>query len=603
MRGSVDEPGRAGSEEPQQVGFGEYERGTSGESLATLVEENERLRRVLRELRIAVDAHSIVAITDRRGIILEANEQFVRLSKYTREELIGAPQSIVNSGHHSREFWKDLWATIGRGDIWQGELRNRAKDGSDYWVATTIVPLLDERGKPERYASLRTDTTDLHAATRRLRELAYDDPLTGLANRTAMIELLERCAAEAWPEYCAFITVGLEDLSALNDAFGFAEGDRLLLHTAQRLQSLDPVPNKVARIDSSVFALIYRHLSRDPAQAAAMAMERAEQLIEEVGTTIKLDLGFSIEPEVRVGFAMYGGGEAASGAEIFTQAEIARRRVESLRGFQRPCAYEPYMSAETQARVKMVLDLRHAIAHDELRLFLQPIVGAEGQIEGYEGLIRWEHPERGLVSPADFIPLAEQSGLIVDLGRWVLDEACRVLSEWSRTEGKRHLTLAVNVSERQLVPGVFAESVNETLRRHGAPADRLKLEVTESLMHDDIDRSIKVLDEIRRASVHVALDDFGTGYSSLNYLVELPVNQLKIDRSFIVPVTEPGSGPAVVRAIVELAHEMKLHVVAEGVETEAQFTALRELGVDSFQGYLFGRPAPLICDTVTQLGE
>lgn len=319
----------------------------------------------------------------------------------------------------------------------------------------------------------------------------------------------------------------------------------------------------------------------------------AEQVVFEVGTTIRLDLGFSLEPAVRVGFALCCGGENRTGAEVYQQAEIARRRVSMSRGTHQPSKFEPEMVEEIRDRTKLLLELRHAVAHDELRLYLQPIVDIAGTIEAYEGLVRWQHPERGLVPPCDFIPLAEQSGLIVDLGTWVLNEACRILGEWAQDEARQHLTLSVNVSERQLNPRNFPDSVRAALGRHSAPADRLKVEVTESLMHDDIERSIQVLDELRETGVEVALDDFGTGHSSLSYLVRLPVDQLKIDRSFVLPITEDSNGAAIVQAIVDLAHVMQLKVVVEGVETREQFLMLRELGVDSFQGYLFGRPAPL----------
>lgn len=568
----------------------------ANESIARVLDENSQLRRTLGELRSALDAHTIVAITDRRGVILEANSKFVELSKYTREELIGAPQNIVNSGHHPRQFWKEMWATIGRGKVWQNELCNRAKDGSEYWVATTIVPLLDENGKPERYIALRTETTELHTASKRMRTLAYRDSLTGLANRTAMLERLDECIGTCDQSHSVFVTVALEDLGVLNDAFGYAEGDRLLLSTAERLLGMEPRPAEVARVDNAVFGLLFAGLSGDAEEAEAQAMILAEQVVYEVGTTIRLDLGFSLEPAVRVGFALCAGELTRRGSEVYRQAEIARRRVSMSRGTHRPSKFDPEMVAEIRERTKLLLELRHGVAHDQLRLYLQPIVDARGVIEGYEGLVRWQHPERGLVPPGEFIPLAEQSGLITDLGSWVLDEACRILGEWSRNETQRHLTLSVNVSERQLNPRNFPNTVREALSRHGAPADRLKVEVTESLMHDDIDRSIQVLDELRATGVQVALDDFGTGHSSLSYLVKLPVDQLKIDRSFVLPITENSDGIAIVRAIVELAHVMQLNVVVEGVETEEQFVMLRELGVDSFQGYLFGKPAPLSCD-------
>lgn len=559
-------------------------------SLELLRNENLQLSRTLNELKHAIDWHSIAAITDKNGVILEVNNKFAAISKYTREELVGAPQNIVNSGHHSRAFWSELWRTISRGQVWQGELCNRAKDGSEYWVSTTILPVPGPDGRPDRYVSLRTDTTALHLADRRLRDLAYIDQLTKLPNRISLFEILEIAAKFRAEHYRVFMTVAVGDLHTLNHAFGFAEGDRLLIQTAQRLESMYPKPHTVARTDSSSFGIIFDDLGSDTAAAEARAAELAQQVIIEVGTTMRLGLGFSIDPSVRVGYTVFKYTDRLTGSEIFQQAEIALRRIPNTQRGESPSGYEPNMFIETQDRIKLVLDLRSAIAQNQMRMFLQPIVNAESEVVGFEGLVRWQHPELGLVLPGEFIPIAEQSGMIIDLGMWVLNEAARILGIWALHPATAHLTISVNVSERQLNPKTFATAVKSLLVTHGAPANRLKLEVTESLIHDDIDRSIEVLEAICAEGIEISLDDFGTGYSSLSYLVKLPVHQLKIDRSFIRPITENESGLAIVHAIVQLAHVMGLHVVAEGVETEEQFRALAELGVDAYQGYLFSEP-------------
>ena len=560
--------------------------------IAEILAHNDRLDRELREFRAVSDAHSIAALTDRRGIILDLNDKFCEVSKFTRAELIGAPQNIVNSGHHSREFWREMWATIGRGGTWQGEVCNRAKDGSEYWVATTIVPILDDRGRPERYFSLRTETTELHLASRRLSEVAYVDPLTGLPNRAAVLQRLDGCVRNVGYDHEVLIMVALEDLGVLNDAFGYAEGDRLLLSTADRLRTMQPEPATVARVDNAVFAVMFDGLGADAAAARATAQELAERVTHEASTAIRLNLGFSLEPSLRVGFAMCDGRQSHGGFGVYQQAEIARRRAAVTREGHRPRSFEPSMVDELRERTELLLELRGAISRGELCLFVQPIVGADARVEGFEALARWRHPTRGLLSPAVFIPLAEQSGFIVELGAWVLDEACRLLGEWAQCPKRRHLQLSVNVSERQLTPTVFPATVRRALDRHGVPPERLKLEVTESLLHDDLTRSTEVLRSLRELGVQVALDDFGTGHSTLSYLVQLPVDQLKLDQSFVAPITEHDNGEALVRAVVELAHALRLSVVVEGVETAAQFETLKRLGVDAYQGYLFGKPLP-----------
>lgn len=577
-----------------------------------LIAENAALERTLHELRLGLDSHSIVAITDRRGYILEANERFVELSQYTLDELIGAPQSIVNSGVHPKSYFKEMWATIGRGHIWQGEICNRAKDGSKYWVATTIVPLLDRSGKPERYLSIRTDVTKLRETELRVRKLAFFDTLTGMPNRARMVKhLAEVPSAGIQPseEYQAYLAVSFEDLSLLNDAFGFETGDRALRSIAQMLtdmvelpageSSIGVAPTMAARVGSNTFGLHFARLGTDPAGAEAQIEELAAPLTAKINAAVRSSIGHTVDADMRIGYTLYRTQDELDGAQVFTQAEIARRRAFATRLSGEPNAFSPQMLEVTQARVNLLFDLRHAIEEGNLRLYLQPIVNGDAALVGYEALLRWEDPIRGLVQPDDFIPLAESTGLIVEMGAWVIDEACRILAEWAEREETRDLFLSINVSEQQLRQDNFVETVLDALGATGARPELLKLEVTETMIHSDVDRTVAALQELRDRHVQVALDDFGVGYSSLGYLKWLPVHTLKIDRTFIRNIVEDPIDASMVKAIVDLAHIMGVVIVAEGVETEAQFAKLRSFGTDLFQGYYFGRPAPLTAETDT----
>lgn len=575
-----------------------------------LIAENAALERTLHELRLGLDSDSIVAITDRRGYILEANERFVELSQYTLDELIGAPQSIVNSGVHPKSYFKEMWATIGRGHIWQGEICNRAKDGSKYWVATTIVPLLDRNGKPERYLSIRTDVTKLRETELRVRKLAFFDTLTGMPNRARMVKHLAEVPSAGIPpseEYQAYLAVSFEDLTLLNDAFGFETGDRALRSIAQILtdmvelpageSGIGVAPTMAARVGSKTFGLHFARLGTDPAGAEAQIEELAAPLTARINAAVRSSIGHTVDADMRIGYTLYRTQDELDGAQVFTQAEIARRRAFATRLSGEPNAFSPQMLEVTQARVNLLFDLRHAIEEGNLRLYLQPIVNGDAALVGYEALLRWEDPIRGLVQPCDFIPLAESTGLIVEMGAWVIDEACRILAEWAEREETRDLFLSINVSEQQLRQDNFVETVLDALGATGARPELLKLEVTETMIHSDVERTVAALQELRDRHVHVALDDFGVGYSSLGYLKWLPVQTLKIDRTFIMNIVEDPIDASMVKAIIHLAHIMGVVIVAEGVETEAQFAKLRSYGADLFQGYYFGRPAPLTAET------
>lgn len=590
LRGGNDDGERA-----EASTFGE-------EQVRQLLAENTALERTLTELRLGLDAHSIVATTDRKGNILEVNDRFTEISKYSRDELIGAPQSIVNSGTHPRSFFKSMWATIGRGQIWQGEICNRAKDGSKYWVATTIVPLLGDDGRPERYLSIRTDVTQLRETEMRVRRLAYFDNLTSMPNQSFMVKHLAETAGAFGDELQAYLTLSLEDLITINDAFGYDMGDqtlrsiaRLLTRIGESSEGESPislVPEVVARVGSNAFGMHFVGLGKDRAAAERRIEEISAPLVRAVNETVRTCLGNVIEADLRVGYVLYRGTDQLDGAQVFTRAEIARRRTFVTKMVRQPHVFDEQMILDTQDRVNLIFDLRRGVECGDLRLYMQPIVGPEAGVLGFEGLLRWEDATRGLVRPDQFIPLAESTGMIVEIGAWVLDEACRTLAEWAGHERTRDWFVAVNVSEQQLRQTDFADTVRGALRRHGARPELLKLEVTETMIHRDVDRTVAVLRELRAEQIEISLDDFGVGYSSLEYLKWLPVQNLKIDRTFIATVVEDPLDAAMVQAMVNLAHVMGINVVAEGVETEAQFAKLREYGVDRFQGFLFGKPEP-----------
>ena len=572
--------------------------------------------RMVEEILAALDSHALVAVTDRRGIIIHANDRFCEVSQYSRTELLGRTHSIVKSGRHDAEFYADLWRTIGRGEPWRGVICNRSKSGSEYWVETLIVPMLDEHGTPERYVSIRVEETARHLAEEQVRRLAYTDSLTGLPNRPAMMAELQRVASTREVGFCGFVSVSVDELSVVNDAFGMEAGDLLLQSVTERLRALDTSISALARLDAGVFGLLLENLGDEHA-AGLRCREVMEALLVMLSGPLNLGNDVVVDVSVSIGSVLWADSTAAPAdpivsddtgtpnyrtgayvstgdpAEVVNCAEIARKRARHSGGHRRMRHFQRRMLNDARERVQLVSELRRGIEMGELRLYAQPIVDRHRRVLGEEGLIRWDSSELGLISPDEFIPLAEQTGMIIEIGEWVLHQACRQLSLWAHDPERQHLTLSVNLSERQLRERNLAEQVRELIEHYGVPAGKLKFELTESVLNTNLDRTIRLLTLLRADGVLASLDDFGTGYSSLSYLRQLPVQQLKIDQSFVDLVVGDPQAAAVVAMIVQLGRTFGLHVVAEGVETELQFETLCELGVDAFQGYLFSRPRPI----------
>jgi diguanylate cyclase (GGDEF)-like protein len=426
-------------------------------------------------------------------------------------------------------------------------------------------------------------------AEEEIRQLAFYDPLTGLPNRRLLLEHLAHAQARSArsQEEGAIILIDLDNFKTLNDTFGHDTGDRLLKQVAERLVACVREGDSVARFGGDEFVIMLEELGTNPDEAAAHAERVGEKILAQLGPAYPIDTNWH-HSTPSIGITLFCG-HRESLEELLKRADMAMYQAKAA-GRNTLRFFEPSMQARMAGRAALEGDLRAGLAQGQFFLQYQPQVDCDGRVTGAEALLRWSHPARGMVSPSEFIPLAESSGLILPLGRWVLETAARQLAVWAKAPATAHLTMAVNISARQFRDPGFVDLVLRVIEQTGADPLRLKLELTESLLLDDVGDAIAKMTALKSRGVGFSLDDFGTGYSSLCYLKRLPLDQLKIDRSFVRDVLSDPNDAAIARTIVALAQTLGLAVIAEGVETEAQRNFLSDNGCRAFQGYLFGHP-------------
>ncbi len=546
------------------------------------------------DLRVAATAFESLegmAITDASNVILRVNRAYTDITGFAESDLLDQQLRVCDLASHDDTFMRKMWEAVAANGAWQGEVWQRRKNGAIFPSGMMITAVRNAAGDITHHVCALTDITERKATEQEIRNLALFDFLTQLPNRRCLMDRLQHAltGSERTGQCGALLFVDLDNFKDLNDTLGHNAGDTLLQQVARRFVACVRESDTVARLGGDEFVIMLENLADDPQLAAEQARLIGDKLLARQGEP------YIIGPHQHnctssVGITVFRGNQA-SVEDLLKQTDLAMYQAKA-NGRNTLCFFDPAMQTVVSVRATLDADLRLGLAQRQFELYYQPQVDAIGRITGAEALLRWRHPQRGLVPPVEFIGAAESSGLILPLGAWVLQQACEQLVAWGALPGMAQLSLSVNVSARQFHQDDFVEQVMATVDGSGADPRRLKLELTESLLLDDVEASIEKMARLNAAGIGISLDDFGTGYSSLAYLKRLPIFQLKIDRSFVRDILVNPADAAITRTILTLADSMGLSAIAEGVETEEQLHFLARQGCQAYQGYLFGKPVP-----------
>ncbi|MDI2593129.1 EAL domain-containing protein [Pseudomonas sp. 681] len=553
---------------------------------ARLRERNEDRERLRQAAAVFDCTREGVLVTNSKGLIVHVNRAFMAITGYQSEEVLGQQPSLFKSGHHPPGFYQAMFATLDSTGEWSGEIWNRRKSGEIYPQWQTIRLIHDDQGQLSHYVAVFSDISAIKDSEHELTHLAHHDPLTDLPNRLLFTDRVEQALASAQihKRGCALLMIDLDHFKMINDSLGHNVGDQMLKAVAERLQGMFGPGITLARLGGDEFAVLAESCPQ-LVQAAALAQRIIDGLKEPF-----LINGHQLFINASIGISLFPG-DALSAEQLLRNADSALFKAKSA-GRDDYALYTEELTAHAQQRVEIAFELRRALEQHELRVYYQPVHDMKtSRLIGVEALVRWEHPQRGLVSPAEFIPIAERTGLISDIDNWVMQQACEQMCRWKRA-GVELSFIAVNVSSRLFARRELYQRVAQVLRETGLDPAYLELEVTESAVMEDPEVALEQMHRLRELGVRLAIDDFGTGYSSLLRLKRLPVQKLKIDQGFVAGLPCDEDDGAIVRVIIALAQSMGMQVHAEGIEQREQAAFLLEHDCDLGQGYWFGRPVP-----------
>jgi diguanylate cyclase (GGDEF)-like protein/PAS domain S-box-containing protein len=551
--------------------------------------EVKRARELQRIAAITFESQMGICIADHDGLILETNKAFSRITGFSSDDLKGkslAPMISLDGNGRSEAA---ICAALSSHGLWEGEIRERRKNGQVFTGWLSVSSIVDENNQNAYFVVVLYDITANKATQDQVSQLAYVDSLTQLPNRRSLNLRLAEILGEMPMNSChgALLFVDLDNFKSINDTRGHASGDLLLIEVGRRLRNAVRGSDIVARVGGDEFVVLLGSLNTDLIVATQQATVVAKEILARLAKPYKLD-SFIFNCSASIGISLFSHGDLD--ADVLQQADMAM--YQAKRGGRNSfCVFNPAMKEAISAYSNLEQELGQAIRNDELELFFQPQCDFDGRIMSAEALLRWRHPSRGLITPKDFIGIAEESGLILPIGLWVIGEACRQIKEWQSEPAMKDIQIAINVSAGQFKQTNFVDEVIQAISANHISASCIKLELTESMMHN-IDETRVKMEKIRELGVRFSLDDFGTGYSSLSSLTQLPLDQLKIDQSFVFNMLLRTEDQVVVKTIIAMAHSLGLQVIAEGLETEAQRNFLHEQGCLLYQGYLFSPALP-----------
>jgi diguanylate cyclase (GGDEF)-like protein/PAS domain S-box-containing protein len=560
----------------------------SNQALNTEIERRKQQENELRIAATTFQSHEAIIVTDAKGAILRVNNAFNKITGYSADEVIGRQPDFMSSAHQAPGFIQALIQALARDNQWQGEILNRRKNGDVFPEWLTVTGVRDEQDRLVNYVAIFSDISEQKAAEREIHELAFYDPLTSLPNRRLLLDRLKQeiAAAKRQNYYGSLFFLDLDHFKTLNDSRGHQVGDELLIQVAKRLKSIIRDEDTACRLGGDEFIVMvpgrYSLLSQATSHAAMLA-EKILYTINQPFTVqgsehhFSTSIGVTLFPEV-----------ADQPEAVIQQADTAMYRAKES-GRNGISFYRPSMQETADRRLTLEKEIRQALKQRQFLLHYQPQVDHHGKVVSAEALIRWQHPEKGMISPAEFIPVAEDTQLILPIGEWVMCEACRQIKAWDEQDLSIH-HVAVNVSSRQFRQTDFVDQVKRILVDSELSAERLVIELTEGCVISDIDDTVEKMRDLQTLGVKTSIDDFGIGYSSLSYLKKLPISQLKIDQSFVRDIASDPNDAVIVETIINMAKNLGLHVIAEGVETQEQMIFLRNKGCLSYQGYYTGRP-------------
>ncbi len=563
-----------------------------------LADYNRQLRQKVEEVNafgVLLNEHALVSETDVHGEITYANAKFSEVSGYPQEELIGQNHRVVNSNYHSGFFWNALWKDLVAGNVWQGEITNRRKDGSLYWVLSTIMPFRDENGRIYKYVSARTDITESKKAEARIHQLAYVDSLTNLPNMAGFKEALEKAMSdvELGPASRSLVVIGfsINDMKDINGTFGWSYGDSLIEGVAERVKMLDMNTEVIAKIGGDRFGVL--SLCEDPETAVRSMLEKLASIFTAVfyldakPIRLRSSSGVVVYPDDLIGEGSFND----TAGELITYLELCR--IEALKKPSADCVrFERSIVQNVSKRTNILQSIEKAVSDGEVYMVYQPQISLkDGSLVGVEALIRWQKNSGEFVSPGDFIPVLEVSEYINELSVWTTKECLRDLSIIQKVVSG--CKIGINISANFLTSSVLIPTLDTYIKKYNIQSEHVELEVTESSIMNDLDDALDQLKEVKRKGFRVSVDDFGTGHSSLSYLAKFPVDQLKIDKSFVRYIESSFQSRSVIKTIIALGKSLNLEVIAEGTETKQQIDLLRRKGCDEAQGFYIAKPMKL----------